>query len=451
MNIENALTVLYYALMGFITINVCLSFFLWRYSKNPIYAKTLAFWLFNYINLGMQFFYPANENEVVLVYGLGNISTIIAYSIYCELVHLKVKYTPFITSGLVALVLTLLLLPTDVHFTLKSLPFATSVAIPLLYVNKNIFFNSHRRASLLEKFLGFIFSLWVIHSFNFAFFRMQPNAPMYGWMTTYALFDMLAIILPAISIEEHLRTEKKRLQELVAEKTEELSVALNDKEHLLKILIHDISNPLNVMRWYLLSAKKEHNYKEETINKIIYSQEIVENIVKKVKVLQYDSHNQVFQKVSITHCIEEMRFLFQKQLEDKKLSFEIEDLTKGDCFIIADQFSFTHNVLSNFVSNAIKYSFNESKIVFSIKNTDGRLQLVIRDYGQGMSKETIQSLLTHSNTISSLGTNGEKGTGLGIGIAKAILKSIKADFDIQSNEFCEDQSLDHGTIITLTF
>ena len=48
---------------------------------------------------------------------------------------------------------------------------------------------------------------------------MDPGAQLWGWLVAYAIYDMLAILLPSIALEEANLTENDRLQSLVDEKT----------------------------------------------------------------------------------------------------------------------------------------------------------------------------------------------------------------------------------------
>ena len=62
-------------------------------------------------------------------------------------------------------------------------------------------------------------ALYIIHCFNFAFFRMVPEAQMWGWPVAYALYQILASIMPVTSLEYFHRGEKRRLNSLVKNRT----------------------------------------------------------------------------------------------------------------------------------------------------------------------------------------------------------------------------------------
>ena len=442
------LKVLFYSVMFFVVANSVLSLFLWHLRRTKVYGLTFLFWFSNIFYLWFQFFFPQTTHEIVLVYGVGVVPMYITYRIICEIIRITPKVKPFVLITTGATVLTGVLLNQQVSFTLAALPFALALSAPLVMSIKHIFFDYRHLTSGLEKILGAILGLWIVHCFNFAFFRMEPNAPLYGWITTYALYDLLAIILPATVIVNQAKTEKERLHALVNERTSELSIALLDKENLLKILVHDISNPLTVMKWYLTSVKKAED-PTQYIDKIIKSQEIVESIVSKVKTLQTAPKSQNIVKVSLPQCVAEIKFVFEKALEQKNIKLNVIDQTNGDESFLADQFTFTHNILSNLISNAIKFSFPNSTITILMARKNDLLNLIIKDNGKGMSQELIHHLCNNTTVSSTPGTNGEVGTGYGLGITRSMLTHFKGEMQIASKEFLNNGE-EHGTTITIS-
>lgn len=440
---------LFVALMCFVFINTILSFFLWKYSHHPVYSKILKLWVSSFIYLGSQFFFPVTQSEIILVYGVGIIPMLLTYSIVCEVLGKETFYDKFIVFFLIATATTLSFIYFETSFVIAALPYSMALSFPLIMGIKMLFIDHKGRITLLQRVLGLVLIAWVIQIFNFAFFRMVPGTQLYGWVTVYGLYDILAIVLPAVSIEEHLRTEKERLQRLVTERTNELSVALNDKETLLKILIHDISNPLTVMRWYLKGIKTgygQHN-SELYLSKIERSQEIVENVVKKVKELQTQSHNKL-SIISINKCVEEVKFVFEKALQFKNITLQFKDESEGKDFILADQFTFTHSILSNLVSNAIKFSHPDSEISLIVRNDGESVRITLTDSGIGMDSRTINQIYSNADIESRPGTKDEHGTGYGLGIVNSMLRSLKGRMEIYSYDQKDGQN-ETGTTITL--
>lgn len=79
-------------------------------------------------------------------------------------------------------------------------------------------------------------------------------------------------------------------------------------------------------------------------------------------------------------------------------------------------------VLQNLLSNAMKFSFPSSQVTVAVVRTDGNALVSVRDQGQGVPEAEMGRLFGAFSQTSTRPTNGEKGTGLGLGIAKKIVE-----------------------------
>jgi len=116
--------------------------------------------------------------------------------------------------------------------------------------------------------------------------------------------------------------------------------------------------------------------------------------------------------------------------------------------IVADERSIRQIVL-NLLSNAVKFSPRGGTIVVSAEvKADGAVCLEIRDRGVGMTAEEVELALEPYGQVRSVRgqarTATERGTGLGLPLAKALTEANKAEFAI-------DSAPGRGTRVTLTF
>ena len=87
--------------------------------------------------------------------------------------------------------------------------------------------------------------------------------------------------------------------------------------------------------------------------------------------------------------------------------------------------------LRNLVTNAIKYS-EPGKIIYLLSSKENeRVRLTVKDEGIGLTREQIAGILSEKN-ISTAGTQGEKGSGLGLFLVRELLQKINADLEIES-------------------
>jgi signal transduction histidine kinase len=104
---------------------------------------------------------------------------------------------------------------------------------------------------------------------------------------------------------------------------------------------------------------------------------------------------------------------------EKNISFEL-DLLPKTIMVEADR-EMLKTILRNLISNSIKFSFPKSKIIFSASESDDFVYITIEDFGVGISSAIKAKLFAIDEKISTLGTNNEIGTGLGLVLCKEFM------------------------------
>jgi len=121
----------------------------------------------------------------------------------------------------------------------------------------------------------------------------------------------------------------------------------------------------------------------------------------------------------ITNCVKEMRYFSNKRNHEIIIDLEPE------LYLNIDE-SRIELVLTNLISNAIKYTPSKGKINIKMKSDDKFAQIIIKDTGVGLTKKEIEGLFKKFSRIESplkkdldidLGS-----TGLGLFISKEIIK-----------------------------
>ncbi len=88
--------------------------------------------------------------------------------------------------------------------------------------------------------------------------------------------------------------------------------------------------------------------------------------------------------------------------------------------------------LNNLLSNAIKFTPEGNSITVTVAKDGGGAYISVADTGIGMSEQMVENLFEESDNTTTLGTSGEKGTGLGLGIIKKIVEAHKFDIRVTS-------------------
>jgi len=91
-------------------------------------------------------------------------------------------------------------------------------------------------------------------------------------------------------------------------------------------------------------------------------------------------------------------------------------------------------VLRNLISNAIKFSTVGGKILVTALLEIDQIKISITDYGVGISEDIIPKLFRLDENVSTVGTNGEQGSGMGLILCNDIVKKHNGEISVRSKE-----------------
>lgn len=88
------------------------------------------------------------------------------------------------------------------------------------------------------------------------------------------------------------------------------------------------------------------------------------------------------------------------------------------------------SVLQNLTSNAIKFTHNGGHVYLSAQKVDNEIHISVRDTGVGMPQEQIKEFFMRQQPKSIKGTDGEKGTGLGLLLCRQFVEKNNGRVEI---------------------
>ena len=109
------------------------------------------------------------------------------------------------------------------------------------------------------------------------------------------------------------------------------------------------------------------------------------------------------------------------QAENKSISLVVQNNTNVDVYCDANMIS---TILRNLVSNAIKFSKEGTKITIIVndyKEDNNFVEVVVQDEGVGMDPDKLNKLFRLDHKVTTVGTSGELGTGLGLILCKEFI------------------------------
>lgn len=205
--------------------------------------------------------------------------------------------------------------------------------------------------------------------------------------------------------------------------------------------VHDINNLLiTILGYAQLSMTLEDPREVEDYLKIIHrtamdGKTITDRIQNHIRG-SYDSLKDVYKFNSIVNsCIDMTKHKFKPIVGNKGKMELIVDL-QSNGFIYANEYEIRQAII-NIILNGIDAMANNGKMIIKTYDIGSQVVLEISDTGKGMDENTKDMIFRPY-----FSTKGDKGTGLGLNIAKKI-------FDNHRAKVLVDSKLGHGTKFTI--
>mgnify|MGYP000630974937 CR=1 FL=1 len=217
---------------------------------------------------------------------------------------------------------------------------------------------------------------------------------------------------------------------------------------LIQILSHDIINPLNLILGFTQVLQEERKDNEYT-NGILRAADQIQKIiyhVKEMQALESGKRELGLSAMDIGKPMENVKFLFKERAKKKGISLIIRNEVEDSVKVMAEPVSFSHQVLNNLVSNAIKFTPEFGEIIVHTYRKSNKIHINIQDTGIGIPQKLIPNLFRFDVATSRLGTEGERGTGFGLPLVKKYIELYHGDIYVESIESSNGDDSDvHGT------
>lgn len=197
------------------------------------------------------------------------------------------------------------------------------------------------------------------------------------------------------------------------------------KDKFFSIIAHDLKSPFNsIVGLSDLLVKEAKGFdKVEQISKIIQksshqAMDLLANLLEWARSQsgKIDFSPEFFEvNAVINHEIENLK----SQAKQKHIS--INNTVPTQTIVYADR-NMLASIIRNLISNAIKYSFADSKvdIIYHLKNSNSIF--TVKDYGTGIEPSILNHLFDIDKNNTTPGTNYEHGTGLGLILCKEFIE-----------------------------
>ncbi|MFT6036230.1 MAG: signal transduction histidine kinase [Marivirga sp.] len=267
------------------------------------------------------------------------------------------------------------------------------------------------------------------------------------WSYFYLALVVTALVFAFIRIRtQSLKNINKRLEDLVDERTsqlleqqvelkdayDELTVINNELDNFVYRSSHDLVAPLKSLRGLIQIAQQEAAEEQKKFYFELMNTSInkLEEFIKSIMDFSTNSKKPIeYKEVSLTDVIDsivqDIKYYTNSEKVELKRSF-------GKDFILETDAKRLHIILSNLITNAVKYHNYDQDVqayveVIATKKEE-YYQLIVKDNGQGIPEEFHDKIFD----MFFRAHQGSEGSGLGLYIVVDTLKVLQGEIDFTS-------------------
>lgn len=238
---------------------------------------------------------------------------------------------------------------------------------------------------------------------------------------TVAIF--LSLMVMALFF--YLYRRQKDLSIILSDQKAQLTGLNKEKDDLIAMVAHDLRSPLNNIKGLLALIKEaDGTEQEKMVDLANQSTDVLRtriNQILDVEAINVGKINLKITEVNVSDILTQLVHHITPEAENKQISFFANSVKHLNC--LADE-NYLLQVLENLCTNAIKFSKQKSEIYVKVNAKGDKLRFEVQDQGQGIPKNEIEKLFERYAKISTLPTENETSTGLGLPIVKKYVEAM---------------------------
>lgn len=212
---------------------------------------------------------------------------------------------------------------------------------------------------------------------------------------------------------------------------EALQMSQADNKKLMKIVAHDLRNPISAMtsaaKLMLINVATAED--EKILSLIVTagknSLQMLNDLLQEQFTVIYINKEPVQIQDILQHCI--------AILNDKAKAKNVNIINLAEPIVLPVSREKIWRVLSNIITNAIKFSSSDSNIEIRTAETLKTFQIYVVDEGIGIPEESSEQIFDMFTIAKRKGTAGEDSFGLGLAICKQIIEAHGGKISFKNN------------------
>lgn len=284
------------------------------------------------------------------------------------------------------------------------------------------------------------------------FVSIEPSLYGYTWfrltVSSILLFFLGLVIYKRV---KNSQTHKKFLESEISERTKEI-FAQNEllsksetylknlnkkKDQMFYILTHNVRAPLTTLVG-LLKSKTDEDITDERYNRLLddLQHQVRDSLLLLDNafywsLIQFERIPEKREQIVLNSLINQQIHKYNRYASFKNVRINFNNKEEEE--VRCDRLM-TSIIIQNLISNAIKYSHKGGDVNVRFEKGDDTLRIVVEDFGIGLTEQEINRIFNNEESVSTPGSQKEKGTGLGLLISQIFAKKMGFSLAVQSEK-----------------
>ncbi|MCR9204949.1 MAG: ATP-binding protein [Halobacteriovoraceae bacterium] len=207
-------------------------------------------------------------------------------------------------------------------------------------------------------------------------------------------------------------------------------INIQNESNLLKILVHDLSNPIQVVLLGLQSLKVKNQENDKLVKYMEKNQMSAAEVIHTVrKVYKGDVFYEHAKTVKAKSLIEDVLLSLSQDIGALNIETLVEGEEQTNINLKLDSAAFKNHVLKNVLSNAVKFSMRNTQLSIKLSSS----KMIIQNKTENINPERFKELNDIRPMESTLDNSNESSLGLGLFIAKIFCQRGGIQLSIEQN------------------
>lgn len=228
-------------------------------------------------------------------------------------------------------------------------------------------------------------------------------------------------------------------KKIIMEQNNALRNTIENRDKMYSVIAHDLRSPMASIRMVLnlvvntvtkdMIGPEIWDLLDKANKEVAETHDLLDNLLKWTKSMT-GRLNVVYQDFDLNEVIPGVVDIFKMIAETKNI--ELKYMGSGEPLKVHADNDMLKTVIRNFMSNAIKFSPENSSIEVSSTKEGDFARVSVRDHGVGIAADRLSNVFSDGSTTN--GTIGEEGSGLGLQLCANFAHKIGGDVSVESTE-----------------